>query len=141
MIGFIIAVIAIIVLTPFIMKKLSTGKWEITVLQVINTWRSLKEADSNLTDSDLFIKVLDNRYDKFKNQVGEQQQLFHDKEKYKNLFISKIKAGKGDYRYSISTAAMACLFIEKHSITQRHSEDELLDIIKFFAGSQGVSED
>ncbi|NLB52816.1 MAG: hypothetical protein GX808_07735 [Syntrophomonadaceae bacterium] len=141
MTGFIFAVIAIIVLTPWILKKLSAGKWEITVLQVINNWRSLKGADSNLTDSDLFIRVLDNRYDKFKDLGGEQQQLFHDKEKYKNSFTSKIRVGKGDYKYNISTAAMACLFIEKHSIIQRHSEDELLDIIRFFVQSQGVSEE
>ena len=57
MTGFIFAVIAIIVLTPWILKKLSAGKWEITVLQVINNWRSLKGADINLTDSDLFISL------------------------------------------------------------------------------------
>lgn len=140
MVKFIIALIAIIVLAPIIIKKFSAGKWEITVMQLIKPWQTFKAADSELSDQDLFIKILDHRYDKFKDSSGMELELYQDKEKYKNQFILKIAAGNDGFKYNLSTVALACLMIEKNDIVERHPEDGLLDIIKYFLMSQGIQD-
>ena len=118
------------------------GNWLITVNQIISSYVAIRQLSPEKSDKDVFLEVLDNRFDKFENSSNQiQKKLYIDKEEGKEAIIEEIQSGMSIInKYNLPILIYFCLLIENNSIIRSkkyNSQEDLLSLISDEVKRQG----
>jgi hypothetical protein len=128
-------IILFIILGLFILFRLVvflTGNWRATLNRVITQYVAWRQTEPEYTDKEIFMAVLDGRYQKPNKDVGGLLvRMFERKNQIKLEIESEIE-GKMSIldKYSLPILIYTCLLIEENSyLNQKKSVEELLEPI------------
>jgi hypothetical protein len=118
------------------------GNWLFTLNQVISSYVAIRQLNPENSDEEVFLEVLDNRFDKFRNSSNQiQKNLYIDKEEGKEAIIEEIQSGMSIInKYNLPILIYLCLLIENNSIIRSkkyNSQEDLLSLISDEVKRQG----
>jgi len=130
----IIAVVGLFVLFRIVVGF--AGNWRMTLNRVITQYVAWKQTEPKYSDKQIFMAVLDARYQMPSNDSGLMAKMY----KRKNMFKDKLESGdfSDKEKYNLPTLIFACLMIEENNfINQKKSNEELMEPIKAEVIRQG----
>lgn len=131
--------ILIVVVGLFLLFRLVigfAGNWRMTLNRVITQYVAWKQTEPKYSDKQIFMAVLDSRYQKPNSGSGLMAKMYERK----NMFKEKLESGdfSDKEKYNLPTLIFACLMIEENSYMNQHkSNEELLEPIKAEVIRQG----
>jgi len=119
-----------------------TGNWRATLNRVITQYVAWKQMEPKYTDKEIFMAVLDGRYQKPNKDVGELLVRMSERKNQIKLEIESEIEGKISVldKYSLPILIYTCLLIEENNyLNQRKSVEEFLEPITQEVRRQGFS--
>ncbi|QAT42355.1 hypothetical protein EQM06_03410 [Aminipila luticellarii] len=112
-------------------KLTGVGSWKIILNQILSAYIDVKRLHPNLSDKDVFMRILDERY--------KTERYRAKKEKAKRMIQKEIEEGRSILnQYSLPILIYISLIIEKNKILNRAlSAQEVLTIIRAELRRQG----
>ena len=138
-------IILFVILGLFIFFRLIiflTGNWRATLNRVITQYVGWKQMEPKYTDKEIFLAVLDGRYQKPNKDVGGLLARMSERKNQIKLEIESEIEGKISVldKYSLPILIYTCLLIEENNyLNQRKSVEELLEPITQEVKRQGFS--
>ena len=138
-------IILFVILGLFIFFRLIiflTGNWRATLNRVITQYVAWKQMEPKYTDKEIFLAVLDGRYQKPNKDVGGLLARMSERKNQIKLEIESEIEGKISVldKYSLPILIYTCLLIEENNyLNQRKSVEELLEPITQEVKRQGFS--
>ena len=132
-------IILIVIVVLFVLIRLVigfAGNWRMTLNRVITQYVAWKQTEPKFSDKEIFMAVLDNRYQKPASNSGLMAKMYDRK----NSFKEKIESGEfsDKEKYNLPTLIFTCLLIEENSyVNQDKSNEELIEPIKAEVKRQG----
>ena len=138
-------IILLVILGLFILFRLVvflTGNWRATLNRVITQYVAWKQMEPKYTNKEIFMAVLDGRYQKPNKDVGGLLVRMAERKNQIKLEIESEIEGKMSIldQYSLPILIYTCLLIEENNyLNQRKSIEELLEPITQEVKRQGFS--
>ncbi|WP_205666585.1 hypothetical protein [Aminipila luticellarii] len=126
-----ICMIGILFVFILFIKLTGVGSWKIILNQILSAYIDVKRLHPNLSDKDVFMRILDERY--------KTERYRAKKEKAKRMIQKEIEEGRSILnQYSLPILIYISLIIEKNKILNRAlSAQEVLTIIRAELRRQG----
>lgn len=128
-------IILFVILGLFILFRLVvflTGNWRVSLNRVITQYVAWKQMEPKYTDKEIFMAVLDGRYQKPNKDVGGLLVRMSERKNQVKLEIESEIDGKMSIldKYNLPILIYTCLLIEENSyLNQKKSVEELLEPI------------
>lgn len=138
-------IILLIIVGLFLLLRLIiflTGNWRATLNRVITQYVAWKQMEPKYTDKEIFIAVLNGRYQKPNKDIGGLLvRMYERKNQIKLEIESEIESKMSILdKYSLPILIYTCLLIEENNyLSQRKSVEEFLEPITQEVKRQGFS--
>ncbi|MBN7773486.1 hypothetical protein [Clostridium aminobutyricum] len=124
--------IGITFLLVLLIKAMGLGNWRITLNQVISSYTGIKKMNPALSDKEVFMSVLDERY--------RVELYYAKKEKAKGIIEKEVEGGWSILnKYNLPILIYLCLVIEKNKILSSYTTvHDMLSVITAELQRQGL---
>jgi hypothetical protein len=135
----------ILIIAGFLLFRLFiglTGNWRSTLSRAITQYVAWKQTEPKYSDKEIFMAVLDGRYQKPTKDVGGLlTNMYERKNQIKQEIENEIESGISVLdKYSLPILIYVCLLIEQNSyLNKQKSVEELLEPIITEVKRQGFS--
>lgn len=138
-------IIFIVIVVLFVLFRLVVGfagNWRMTLNRVITQYVTWKQTEPNYSDKEIFMAVLDSRYQKPNSDSGLMAKMYERKNEIKKEIETEIESGVSVVnKYSLPILIYASLLIEGNNyLNSNKSIEELLEPIKIEVIRQGFKE-
>lgn len=133
----IIAIVGLFILFRIVVGF--AGNWRMTLNRVITQYVAWKQTEPKYSDKQIFMAVLDGRYQKPNGDSGLMVKMFEKKNEIKKEIEAEIESGMSVIdKYSLPVLVYASLMIEGNNyLNSSKSVEELLEPIRAEVTRQG----
>lgn len=127
-----ICMVGILLIYIIVIKLTGLESWRITLNQTLSVYTDVKESNPDLSDKEVFMSVLDERY--------KMKTYYAKKEKMKYMIEKEIEEGRSVLnKYNLPILIYISLIIEKNKIFKSYTTaHDILTVIRLELQRQGV---